>query len=433
MQAPERAARGRSLVRRAASWTRGRIRYSAEARAKRAAATRSVYAFEAEGARPRGAGPHPVPLLLAFYLPQFHPIPENDAWWGPGFTEWTNVASAKPHFRGHRQPSLPRDLGFYDLRLAETREAQARLAREYGVAGFCYWHYWFDGRRLLHRPLDEVLESGRPDLPFCLSWANESWTRTWLNSGEVLLEQTYSDDDDASHAEWLARVFQDSRYIRINSRPVFLVYNPAAHPNLRGFTEQLRRAASRQGDEAPLILGMNGWSPKTDWRAGGLDGTVDFQPQFGDLPGIRHRGWSASRVLRNLRRGRLDGALSLWDYREAHRLMLKRRLNLGFPTVPTILVGWDNAPRRGRKAIVLTDNDPAYFTAALTRELVTVATDPDVTPLVFVNAWNEWAEGNHLEPGLRLGRAHLEAVRSAVAKANEVLGGSSAPERGGHA
>src|SRR6185295_19133327 len=171
------------------------------------------------------------PRVLAFYLPQFHPIPENDRWWGPGFTEWTNVTRARPLFRGHYQPRLPADLGFYDLRLPEVREAQASLAREYGLDAFCYYHYWFNGRRLLNRPFDEVLESGRPDFPFCLCWANEHWTRKWDGrDDDTLMRQEHSLKDDRAHIEHLLRAFADPRYVKINGRPLFLVYRTELLP-----------------------------------------------------------------------------------------------------------------------------------------------------------------------------------------------------------
>ena len=371
----------------------------------------------ADSHEPTGRGS--LPLLIAFYLPQFHPVPENDVWWGHGFTEWTNVARARPQFRGHAQPSLPADLGFYDLRLAETRARQAALAQEHGVDGFCYWHYWFEGKRMLQQPLDAVIESGRPSLPFCLSWANESWTRSWLGSGEVLLEQRYSAEDDEAHAEWLAGVFRDARYVRVHDRPLFLIYRPTEHPDITRFLSVLRAAA---GDPAPLVLGMNGWSPQLDMTEFGFDGTLDFQPQFGDLPGVRHAGWSPMKVIRNTMARHPLTSVTLWDFTDAHRRMLARRLALGFRTVPTVMAGWDNTPRRGQRAIVLTRNDPAYFGRALERELVTVGEDSGALPLVFINAWNEWAEGNYLEPSLSRGHRPLEALRAAVARAALRLG-----------
>src|SRR6266446_2869134 len=186
--------------------------------------------------------------VIAFYLPQFHPIPENDAWWGKGFTEWTNVTKARPLFRGHYQPHLPADLGFYDLRVAESREAQADLARQYGITGFCYYHYWFAGKRLLHRPFDEVLTSGRPDFPFCLCWANENWTRVWDGGGsEVLMEQTYSEQDDRAHIQALMPAFADTRYFRIDGRPLFLVYRTELLPEPARTADIWRSEVSKAG------------------------------------------------------------------------------------------------------------------------------------------------------------------------------------------
>lgn len=189
---------------------------------------------------------HKRARLIAFYLPQFHPIPENDRWWGPGFTEWTNVAKAKPLFPGHEQPRLPADLGFYDLRVAETRIAQADMARECGVEGFCYWHYWFgNGRRILERPFQEVLDTGQPGLPFCLAWANQSWNGVWYgNPGAILLEQTYpGTEDERQHYLWASRAFHDHRYMRVDGKPIFVIFAPHDMPSTKSFIEHWRRVS----------------------------------------------------------------------------------------------------------------------------------------------------------------------------------------------
>jgi hypothetical protein len=362
----------------------------------------------------RAAGAAPRARVVAFYLPQFHPIPENDLWWGTGFTEWTNVSRAQPLFRGHAQPRVPADLGFYDLRLPETRAAQAELAAAHGVSAFCYWHYWFHGKRLLERPFEEVLKSGAPDLPFCLAWANEPWTRTWLGRGEVLQEQRYSAEDDLDHSRWLLPALADDRALRVDGRAVFCVYRPNDLPDPRRTTDTLRSECVRAGLPEPYLIGINSWSRTSDCRALGFDTTLDFEPQLGDLPGAFREGPSRQRLRRNVRLGVMSARLKVYSYAEARRYMNRRRAQLAFPYVPAILVGWDSTPRRGRNGIVLVENRPEHFENGL-RELVdAVQAKPPDERLVFVTAWNEWAEGNYLEPDTREGRARLEALRAAV-------------------
>lgn len=349
--------------------------------------------------------------LIAFYLPQFHPIPENDRWWGPGFTEWTNVTRARPLFRGHYQPHIPADLGFYDLRLPETRGLQAELARSHGIEGFCYWHYWFSGKRLLERPFDEVLTSGEPDFPFCLAWANEPWTRTWLGQGEALQEQRYSPQDDVEHARWLAQAFADERYIRVGDRPLFLVYRPADLPNPRETTDTLRKVCVREGVGEPYLVGINAFCSTTDCRTFGFDRTLDFEPQLGNLPDFMVDKPSLSKLRRNRRLGIRSAKLKVYDYAEARGRMARRRSRLDFPLYRSVVVAWDGTPRRGDRGIVLLDATPERLESAL-RELVDEAeAEPWEDRLVFLNAWNEWAEGNHLEPDLRDGVSRLEAVK----------------------
>ncbi len=350
---------------------------------------------------------------IAIHLPQFHPVPENDRWWGRGFTEWRNVARAQPLFSGHRQPRIPGELGFYDMRVPEVWEAQADLARSHGIHGFCYYHYWFHGHRLLERPVNEMLASGRPNFPFCLCWANESWSRSWLGDDrEMLLEQTYSPEDDRAHARWLARAFADERYIRVNNRPVFIIYRPPHLPEPRATLERIREECVRAGVGDPYLIGADGRSPGTDSRTMGFDNTLRFEPQLGALPMILDDGRSLKRLSRNLRRGVVSSRLKLYDYGKARMFMTFHRRK--YPDIPCVLVGWDNSPRRGDKGTIFLNSTPEAFGHQLRSELAyRQANPPTDNDLFFLNAWNEWAEGNYLEPDLEHGRAYLEEVKQA--------------------
>jgi len=335
----------------------------------------------------------PRARLVALYLPQFHPIPENDAWWGKGFTEWTNVSKAEPLFPGHEQPHIPADLGYYDLRVPETRLAQADLARSHGIEAFCYWHYWFEGQRLLERPFAEVLRSGEPDFPFCLAWANETWSRRWLGEEkEILRKQTYSPADNEQHARWLVEAFRDHRYLRVNGRPVFLVYRPTSLPDGHAVTDAIRQECRRAGLPDPYLLGISS-HVVDDYRPLGFDGNMEFEPQLGVLPDP------------------LGDGLKLHDYTESRAKMVHGKGN--FPSHPCIMVSWDNTARRGENGIVFTGATPEAFEQGLRETIASVQHQPLEERLVFVNAWNEWAEGNHLEPCLRHGLGYLEAVKRA--------------------
>ena len=361
------------------------------------------------------SSPGRAPRLIAFHLPQFHPIPENNAWWGEGFTEWTNVTKARPLFRGHDQPRLPADLGFYDLRLPEARAAQAELARAHGIEGFCYWHYWFEGRRLLERPVEEILASGAPDYPFCLAWANETWSRTWLGDDrQILLEQTYSKPDDEAHARWLTRAFADPRYLRVHGRPLFAIYKPMALPDARRTTDVLRAACVREGLPEPYLVGIDAHCVGTDTRDLGFDITLHFGPQLGVFLDGFVEGATLSKLKANLRMGVRSARLSLIDHDEFARRLV--RIRPKFPYVPCCFVGWDNTPRRGALAIVVAGCDPQRFRRRLDESVLLVQPRPAEERLVFINAWNEWAEGNYLEPDRRNGCAYLEAVASVVAQ-----------------
>lgn len=335
------------------------------------------------------------PRLIAFYLPQFYPTPENDRWWGAGFTEWTNVVQARPLFEGHYQPRLPADLGFCDLRVPEVREAQAALAGEHGIEGFCYWHYWFHGTQALERPFGEVLATGEPDFPFCLSWANETWSRRWHGSGapdEVLIEQAYSREDDLAHIRWLLTAFADSRYIRVGGdRPLFLVYRPHDLPDPRRTLDLFRDECVRAGLAEPYVLGINAHQPTRDTRPLGFDCTVNFEPQLSAVPGPTEPG------------------LKIYDYTIATGSMRAQRRD--YPTHPCVMVSWDNTSRRGSDGIVFINSTPETFERGLRGVIDALPDEEPSERLVFLNAWNEWAEGNHLEPDLRHGLGWLEAVR----------------------
>lgn len=291
--------------------------------------------------------------LIAFYLPQFHPIPENDEWWGKGFTEWTNVAKAKPLFPGHYQPHVPADLGFYDLRLPEARQAQAELAKEHGIEGFCYWHYWFgNGRRILERPFNEVLQSGEPDLPFCLGWANETWTGIWHGSPDrILVEQTYPGrDDERDHFYSILDAFKDPRYIKVDGKPVFLIYKPHLMPDASGFIEHWRSLAEKEGLQGIYFIANLldfDWNPKQH----GFD---SFILQYSRRSRLSEIFWSMLR--------RVMKILGLPFILPYSSFIKEGTLNIaGIDQFPCVVPNWDNTPRCGKDGYVLVNSSPGIF------------------------------------------------------------------------
>jgi lipopolysaccharide biosynthesis protein len=363
-----------------------------------------------------------TPRVLAFYLPQFHPIPENDRWWGQGFTEWTNVVKARALFPGHHQPHLPSDLGFYDLRLPEVRQAQADLARGYGISAFVYYHYWFSGRRLLNRPFDEVLASGHPDFPFCLCWANENWTRAW-NGGdhEVLMPQSHSADDDRAHIEHLLHAFADPRYIRINGRPLFLVYRTELLPDPGRTADIWRERARSAGFEDLYLVRVESLSPGVDPKTIGFDAAAEFAPDWrviGRARFRRERDDLVAKVQRHLARVGMSPSAYMdhrvYEYDQLMDQMLAKP-PVAYKRFRCATPGWDNSARRARNATIFRGSTPQAYERWL-RSLVasTMEQFQGDERLVFVNAWNEWAEGNHLEPDQRWGRAYLEATTRAL-------------------
>ncbi len=357
------------------------------------------------------------PKALAFYLPQYHPIPENDEWWGKGFTEWHNVTKARPLFPGHYQPHLPGELGYYDLRVPEVRIAQAELARSHGVHGFVYYHYWFHGRRLLERPFEEVLASGVPDFPFALCWANEEWTRGWdSQTGHVLVRQEFSEEDDRAHIRDLLRAFKDPRYITIDGRPLLLIYRPTLIPGLLRTSEIWRREVQKAGFPDLYLCWVESWGVPPDGEGPepfGLDASVGFMPLQGEQLHPALETLRGHRVL---------------DYQSAAESALKL-LDCPWKRFPSVMVGWDNTARRARGATIYQGATPARYEHWLR---VTADSLADVRPeenYLFILAWNEWAEGNHLEPDQRYGRAFLEATRSVLLDSAPVPAPSAASEK----
>ena len=330
---------------------------------------------------------------------------------GKGFTEWTNVTKTKSEFKLHCQPNLPSDTGFYDLRLEEARLYQENLAKEHGIFGFCIYHYWFNGKRLLHEPLDRKLNNPKEDLPFMLCWANETWSRRWLGEEtEILIKQEYSEEDDIKHISYLINVFKDSRYIKINHRPVFIFYRPTFIPNVSKTLAIFREMAVASGLKSPYFVASNSHSMDTDFFSLGFDDVLNFQPKLGQLPlGFDDRFY-LSRAIRNLKFGATNPNLKIYDYNEAKALMDKRPLTKYFPCS---LVGWDNTPRRGKKGIMVINKNPETFKAYLKKdkEAIIAQNRPFEENFVFINAWNEWAEGNYLEPSISEGRTYLQAVK----------------------
>lgn len=357
---------------------------------------------------------------VAFYLPQFYPIPENDTWWGEGYTEWRRVVRARPQFRGHNQPHLPSALGYYDLRLPEVRRAQAELAQSHGIDAFCYYHYWFSGRRLLERPFDEVLATGEPSMPFLLCWANEPWTRAWDGQGgDVLLDQQDAPGDAERFIRELLPAFADPRYLRVAGRLVFLVYRARLLKDPRRTTDTWREIVAGAGLGEPYLCRVESMlDERDDPRSLGFDGAVEFQP---DWAGIERRHNLMGLLASTRRRMR-----SFRTFTRGHRVLAYEdvvsfalaKADPAYPRWPCVTPGWDNTARRARGATIVAGSTPEMFEHWVAEAAQRSIRTSD-QPLLFVNAWNEWSEGCHLEPSAEHGRAFLEAhqhgIRAAAA------------------
>lgn len=378
--------------------------------------------------------------VIAFYLPQFHPIPENDKWWGKGFTEWTNVGKAKPLFMGHYQPRVPADLGYYDLRMPEVREAQADMAREAGIEGFCYWHYWFgNDKMLLERPFKEVLESGNPDFPFCLGWANHSWTnKTWeVGTKKVkedfLMQMHYSVEDYIKHFDYVLPAFKDKRYICVDGKPLFLIFRPLDIPSVKEFIDLWQQKAKDNGLKGIHFVGI---SPSID-----VDNqkTIDVLRRKvksqGDIlyPKLFDSGFDAVNSRGVFRAELLARSLFNIVKRYVLRVLFNHFVLAKMPqreinkflydeydklenVYPTLLPNWDRSARSGKKARIYVDSTPKVFKEQLITALDLLKDKNFEHKILFLQSWNEWAEGNYVEPDLKYGRGFLDVIKDCILK-----------------
>ena len=354
--------------------------------------------------------------VIAFYLPQYHPIPENDQWWGKGFTEWTNVGKAKALFKGHYQPRVPADLGYYDLRVPEIRKAQADMAREYGVEGFCYWHYWFgNGKRLIERPFNEVLTSGEPDFPFCLAWANETWKGFdhGLKNRNVLIEQLYPGVEDyTAHFYEVLPAFKDKRYITVEDKPLFMIYKALADPQIKSFISVWRELAVLNGLKGIYFVGHNNESKETvDLLAIGVD-AINTTRLNGYI--VTKRSF-AKKVFGKINRI-LKNVPYVYPYKTMAESFIVPEIDKVENVYPSIIPGWDHTPRSGREGLVMTDATPEHFEKHVKEVIKVISNKKEEHKIVFIKSWNEWAEGNYMEPDLKWGRQFLEVLKRQIIK-----------------
>ncbi len=349
--------------------------------------------------------------IIAFYLPQYHAIPENDEWWGKGFTEWTNVSKAKPLFRGHYQPRIPADLGFYDLRIPEVRQQQAELAREAGIEGFCYWHYWFDqNRRMMERIFDDVLTCGTPNFPFCLGWANHSWyAKTWNKDvpDRLLCEQKYLGIDDyTAHFKYALKAFKDRRYIKIDGNPVFYIFDPLSLP--KEFITCWNTLAKANGFEKICFIGrLSKNELETKIISKGFDFLVT--ERLGDIY-ARQPLWN--RIIIRALHICVNRPKFCFSYKSAMKYFIDKKIDYKEHIIPAIIPQWDHSPRSGKRGTILRNSTPNLFEKHVKAALDVIK--PKKNKILFLKSWNEWAEGNYMEPDLKFGKGYVKALKKAL-------------------
>ena len=346
---------------------------------------------------------------IAFYLPQFHPIEENDKNWGKGFTEWTNVTRALPQFKGHYQPRLPGELGFYDLRLDLVQRQQIALAKHYGIYGFCLYYYWFNGKVILDTPLNNIIKNKELNFPFCLCWANENWTRRWDGQNEeIILKQEHSLEDDFQFFKSIAPILKDKRYIRVKNKPLLIIYKPCLFPDPKKTTQAWRNYAQELGIGDIYLMTTNAFNSE-DYKSVGFDGIVQFPPHKLHLENIFHEQTFYNKNFSG----------KIYNYSDVIKKALEQ-LNTYEKKFPGIMLSWDNTARRTSKSSIFHGCDPSRYEDWLKSICDFVSNDKENTEnIFFINAWNEWAEGTYLEPDKRLGYAYLEKTKKVIARYND--------------
>jgi len=352
--------------------------------------------------------------VIAYYLPQYHPIKENDIWWGKGFTEWTNVGKAKKLFHNHYQPRIPADLGYYDLRLPEVREAQASMAQEYGIEGFCYWHYWFgNGKRLLEMPFNEVLRLGKPDFPFCLAWANESWkgfSHGLKDDRKILIEQKYPGMADyIAHFNTVMPAFKDKRYIKIRGNPIFVIYHPDQIPDANLFISIWQKLA-KENKIGKIHFVAHCW----DYEEVNRYFSMGFDAvNVNTIPYAFEKGRNILEKCIQAIESKYFNIPKRMNYSKAIKYFNNKKAK-NSNIYPTIITGWDHTPRSGSRGSVFTNESPDIFEKHAKEIIDTVKEKDFIDRIIFLKSWNEWGEGNYIEPDLKFGTKYLEALKNQI-------------------